>query len=388
MRRRHALASSFALFIALLAAALTPPPAGAIVGGTNQVSDSLTAPLAFIQIAEPTGLAGCSGTLIAPAVVMTAAHCVYETTKHGNLLGIASPSALAVRVGSRDVSNAALGVSVHVVAVLPQPYYRWDGTHHFHDVALLALDRPLAQPPAALAEQRPGAGKPLLIAGYGRSSTSDRSGPSELRIGQIDAADPATCHLDLGGVQPLLALLRQRCLRSPGRAGRDGLLRRFGGPCVRLREHGGQRRRRGSHQLRLGSRLRILALLPDARLERARLHRSSAWHATRLVEPFAGRPAHCHSQAGQSQGRPDGLPARADRRRQERSLARRHHVPQRRTAGRAGLPQRPHQSLGEVQAARRVEAHIRLDLRARNRRHEEAVEQGLCARRRSLRPNP
>ena len=74
---------------------------------------------------------------------MTAAHCVYETTKHGNLLGIARPSAFAVRVGSRDVSNSSLGVGARVVAVLPQPYYRWDGNHHFHDIALLALDRPL-----------------------------------------------------------------------------------------------------------------------------------------------------------------------------------------------------------------------------------------------------
>ena len=113
---------------------------------------------------------------------MTAAHCVYETTKHGNLLGIAPPSALFLRVGSRDVSNAALGVSVRVVAVLPQPYYRWDGTHHFHDIALLALERPLSQTPARLAEQRPGAGKSLLIAGYGRSSTRDRRGPRSCKV--------------------------------------------------------------------------------------------------------------------------------------------------------------------------------------------------------------
>ena len=91
--------------------------------------------------------------------------------------------------------TAALGVGARVVAVLPQPYYRWDGNHHFHDIALLALDRPLSQTPAVLAEQRPGAGKSLLIAGYGRSSTKDHTGPRSVAIGQIDAADPATCHL-------------------------------------------------------------------------------------------------------------------------------------------------------------------------------------------------
>jgi secreted trypsin-like serine protease len=198
MLPRHALTRPVAALVvlgALLVAGLMASPAQAIVGGTDQVSAGLAAPLAFIEISEPNGVAACTGTLISPAVVMTAAHCAYETTKRGNLLGIASPSAISVRVGSRNVSDPALGVDAHVVAVLPQPYYRWDGNHHFHDIALLALDRPLAQPPAALAEQRPGAGKALVIAGYGRSSTTDQTGPGALRVAKIDAADPASCHL-------------------------------------------------------------------------------------------------------------------------------------------------------------------------------------------------
>jgi Trypsin len=233
VHRRPVLASPLALLLALcalLVAALLPPPAGAIVGGTDKVGDSLTAPLAFIQIREPTGLAGCSGTLIAPAVVMTAAHCVYETSKHGNLLGIAQPSSLRVRVGSRDVSNAALGVDAHVVAVLPQPFYRWDGVHHFHDIALLALDRPLSQVPAVLAEQRPGAGKPLLIAGYGRSSTRDHSGPGELRIGQIDAADPATCHLISEAFNPSWLFCGSAASTNPAVPGGTACFGDSGGP--------------------------------------------------------------------------------------------------------------------------------------------------------------
>jgi hypothetical protein len=197
MRRRYALTRLLAplLLCALAAPALAPAPAGAIVGGTDQVSEGFTAPLAFIQISEPDGAATCSGTLISPTVVMTAAHCVYETSKQGNLLGIAGPSSLIVRVGSRDVTDARLGAGAKVVAVLPQPYYRWDGNRHFHDIALLALDRSMPEAPAALAEQRPGAGKALLIAGYGRTSTHGAGQRGVLRIAQIDAVAPAACHL-------------------------------------------------------------------------------------------------------------------------------------------------------------------------------------------------
>jgi hypothetical protein len=231
--RRPLLARTLAPLLALcalLVGALMPAPAGAIVGGTDKVSDGLSAPLAYVQIREPTGLAGCSGTLIAPAVVMTAAHCVYETSKHGNLLGIARPSSVSVRVGSRDVSNAALGVDAHVVAVLPQPYYRWDGVHHFHDVALLALDHPLPQAPALLAEQRPGAGKPLLIVGYGRSSTKDHSGPGELRVGQIDAADPATCHLVSEAFNPSWLFCGSAATTNPDVPGGTACFGDSGGP--------------------------------------------------------------------------------------------------------------------------------------------------------------
>ena len=146
--------------LAALALLVFAPAAGAIVGGTDQLGATFAAPLAFIVIDEPGDAVGtCSGTLISPTVVMTAAHCVYDTTKKGNLIGITKPSQISVRVGSTNVADPSLGVAAGVVAVLPQPYYRWDGTRHSHDVALLALDRALPQQPAALAEQRPDTGK-------------------------------------------------------------------------------------------------------------------------------------------------------------------------------------------------------------------------------------
>jgi hypothetical protein len=186
---------AFAILSAVMALAFAAPPTGAMVGGTDQLGDGFAAPIAYIEISTPIGTEACTGTLISPTVVMTAAHCVYETSKAGSLLGIARPGNVSVRVGSLNVSDPALGVAAGVVAVLPQPYYRWDGTRHFHDVALLALDRSMPQAPANLAEQSPDVGKPLLMAGYGRTSTGDNAPPSALRAGLIDAADPASCRL-------------------------------------------------------------------------------------------------------------------------------------------------------------------------------------------------
>ena len=186
---------ALAAFGAVGVAAVLAPSAGAIVGGTTQVGAAFIAPVAFVEIHTPTGTYSCSGTLISPTVVMTAAHCVYEESNHGNLLGIARPSDISVRIGSANILDPTLGTAAGVVAVLPQPRYRWDGGRHFHDVALLALDRPVPETPATLAEQAPTAGEPLLITGYGQTSTNDRTGPSVLRAALIDAADPSSCKL-------------------------------------------------------------------------------------------------------------------------------------------------------------------------------------------------
>jgi hypothetical protein len=194
--RRARAVAGLVLAAALTALAALAPAAGAVVGGTDQLADGFAAPLAFIQIQEPGNVyETCTGTLISPTVVMTAAHCVYDTSRGGNLIGVSKASDISVRVGSTNVSDGALGVNAGVLAVLPQPFYRWDGSRHNHDVALLALDRTMPEVPATLAEQRPDTGKHLLIAGYGSTSTNDQTDPSMLKAALIDAADPETCHL-------------------------------------------------------------------------------------------------------------------------------------------------------------------------------------------------
>ena len=204
--------------------------ASAMVGGTDEVSDTLAAPVAFVEISGPSGTEACSGTLISPTVVMTAAHCVYDTDPSGNLLGVSDPSDISVRVGSRNLSDGALGSSAGVVAVLPQPRYRWNDASHVHDIALLALDRALPQIPAALAEQRPGAGKSLLIAGYGRTSADDGAEPAALRAGLIDAAAPASCRLVSQSFDPSWLFCGAAAATNPAEPGGTACYGDSGGP--------------------------------------------------------------------------------------------------------------------------------------------------------------
>ena len=75
-----------------------------------------------------------------------------------------------MRVGSRDPrERGARPVGADVVAVLPQPYYRWDGNHHFHDIALLGA------PPAVGADAR-GARRAASRAGQTAPASRDTAG--------------------------------------------------------------------------------------------------------------------------------------------------------------------------------------------------------------------
>ena len=163
----------------LLCAALAwPSAAHALVGAASPAGDA--GPPLVMVLAQEGGAAGfCSGIVLAPDVVLTAAHCVRgpdETRVH--LADPTAPALLPVRT-----------VAVH-------PLYRADAVRRRErsiDLALLRLERPL--PAAPHPPERPGdgaaePGAAVRLAGFGLSDEAVGKTGGTLRVGAARVRRP------------------------------------------------------------------------------------------------------------------------------------------------------------------------------------------------------
>jgi secreted trypsin-like serine protease len=129
------------------------------------------------------GATMCTGTLIAPTVVVTAAHCVVITDDAtGEIKGVLQAQDLTVVAGALQVAGAPADKRFGVRSVIPHPAYPGpstadpEGLGRDEDIALLLLRSPVAalQPVALLSSAELDAAltpnTPLTISGYGALS--------------------------------------------------------------------------------------------------------------------------------------------------------------------------------------------------------------------------
>lgn len=159
--RRHRSMLAIAACVCALAAGLTTPAAAAprahssIVGGMPANPAQFPYAVAIFR----KGHMHCSGSVIAPTKVLTAAHCVDGF----NLANF------QVIVGRPDLRNVGSGQTIPVASGRVHPDFEQTG---LHDVGVLNLAQPanvtpiaLATPDQSTAATMPGAG--LEVAGYG-----------------------------------------------------------------------------------------------------------------------------------------------------------------------------------------------------------------------------
>lgn len=213
------------LVLATLLSAAVPASAGAVVGGTGA-----SQPYPWMTALEIQGSFACGGSLVAPQLVLTAAHCV--TNDDGS---VRPPRDFRVLVGAARRSQRASGDDRAVIKVERHEAYGAGDVAFRNDVALLTLDAPSSRQPVALAvaADRPAwqPGKPVRALGWGTQSGIDPVGltaTDDLREVNVPVASDSDCASDYGGAFDSGVMV---CAGEPT-GGRDTCQGDSGGPLL------------------------------------------------------------------------------------------------------------------------------------------------------------
>lgn len=227
--RRRAVAATVIASATAAAGLFGTTGAGAITGSRDVkiLGGSIAAPGQFpwmVALVDPRSANAsngefCGGSLIAPKVVLTAAHCVAGTTA----------SEIDAVVGRTRLSRSADGQRISVTRIVRHPDY--DAKTQTDDVALLQLAEPAAVTPLAL--DGPGdapAEKPstlVTVAGWGATKEGGNTS-DDLRFVPLRIRSNAACENEFGDVDGEATV----CAGST-RAGEDSCQGDSGGPLFR-----------------------------------------------------------------------------------------------------------------------------------------------------------
>ncbi|KAL4434005.1 hypothetical protein ABPG75_000446 [Micractinium tetrahymenae] len=204
----------------------------AIVGGTDATPNRYNWVVSLrIDDGGPSHM--CGGSLIAPRVVLTAAHCFYNPANEAQLEddNVIFPLAWvdAYRRNCAAGDTCQPYEQLQAVAVVIHRGFKSAGSDNSNDIALVLLDRPSSKPvirlPAVL-DDLPAAGTLLTAVGWGKL-TEGGANPTVLQEADLDLVAQADCTTQLGAAEFKPAAMI--CAGTPS-AGKDACQGDSGSP--------------------------------------------------------------------------------------------------------------------------------------------------------------
>ncbi len=215
----------------------SPGARASIVGGTTALSEERPW-AAFILAADRQGEGfSCTGTVIAPTLVLTAGHCIEDITT-----GKKTPVGQYVVVtGSRDIRDPALRQVSRVSRTIPYPNFNRFKVHG--DAGLLVLATPTSVPTIALAGPEDAAllaaNTPTWIAGWGLSGPLKKLKRTPvLRRGATFVQRRLYCRNHARAYYPFFNYSSQLCTITPPGFSIGTCHGDSGGPALAFREDG------------------------------------------------------------------------------------------------------------------------------------------------------
>ncbi len=209
-----------------------------IVGG-KPASTASYPWLAYIQHQGPVETFSCTGTVIAPRLVLTAAHCLLTGTGK-----VAVASNFAVATGVADLRETTQQNVSNVSQALVFPGYQ--PSRLLNDAGLLVLSAPVSAPALPLATAADAgllsAGVPVAIAGWGLIDVDPPRAPAVLQEAQSVVRSAGYCQRRMRRVISVYSTASQICIQQPqiasaasvcnGDSGGPGIARRADGTPV------------------------------------------------------------------------------------------------------------------------------------------------------------
>jgi secreted trypsin-like serine protease len=193
--------------------------------------------LAFIaaQTGKDEGFA-CTGTVISPRVILTAAHCV-EDLDFG---GFTAPTAYKVATGRTTPTEDETGNVLEVSGTHVFPGFDPGTTRG--DAALLILASPTSAPAISLASAADSAlyagGAQVRLAGWGLTAPRAKSGPKSLRSTSTVVLSPSACKQRTRPFNRAYSTAVEMCTTDPPDHANGGCFGDSGGPAIAQRADG------------------------------------------------------------------------------------------------------------------------------------------------------